>query len=180
MVLISSPDDDISLGNNSSDNEDNITDGAPSDDEEITSPDEDDDQASSIAADKKTGRPNAYCKWTNHDSIMLVKMDGKLLKENVGTTVPESMLLQELQKADPPLIRTNVNAETVGDHRKNLKRKFLRMLRNGGKHKRKFRRTRRSMDARLYKCFREAWPHIEQQFHAGMLKLNWGDDVALN
>jgi hypothetical protein len=60
-------------------------------------------------------------------------------KDNMGKIVPASMLLEELQKANgPPLICANVNAETVCDNKSNLKTKFSVMVKNSGKHKRRF------------------------------------------
>jgi hypothetical protein len=74
-------------------------------------------------------------------------------KDNMGKIVPASMLLEELQKANgPPLICANVNAETVCDNKSNLKTKFSVMVKNSGKHKRRFRQCNRRK-AELYACW---------------------------
>jgi hypothetical protein len=64
---------------------------------------------------------------------MLARNNGMLLKENMGKNVLASTLLEELQKADgPPLIRANIDAQTVCEKRSNLKKKFSIMVKNGG------------------------------------------------
>jgi hypothetical protein len=72
---------------------------------------------------------------------MLVRTDGRLLKENTCKIVPASMLLHELQKADGSwVIRANLDAKTVCGKKSNLEKKFSVVAKNGGQHKCRFRR----------------------------------------
>ena len=114
---------------------------------------------SSAATSKSPKAPYNY--WHPTDLCTLVEIDGQLLKDFEGATVPSSVLYEAFMEDPRPIRRGGLTSRKISYKRYQLKKKFRAFCKLDPR--RAFRTCHTAQECKFYTCCKEAWPHIVEE-----------------